>query len=70
LNPREACTPNGFETVAFARQFGMIAAPMYAGLTCKYGVSPNERERARTVPTLAMQMVVGSSPIIRFKNPC
>jgi hypothetical protein len=48
----------------------MIAAPMYAGLTCKYGVSPNERERARTVPTLAMQMVVGSSPIIRFKNPC
>lgn len=35
-------------------------------MTCKYGLSANGRERARTLPKLAMQKVVGTSPIIRF----
>jgi hypothetical protein len=35
-------------------------------MTCKQGLSANGRERVRTLPTLAMQKVVGSSPIIRF----
>jgi hypothetical protein len=35
-------------------------------MTCKYGLSANGRERARTLPTLAMQKVEGSSPFIRF----
>lgn len=39
-------------------------------MTCKYGPLANGRERERTLPTLAMQKAVGSSPIIRFKNPC
>ena len=36
-------------------------------MSCKYGVFSNGRERVRTLPTLAMQKVVGSSPIIRSK---
>ena len=37
-------------------------------MTSKYGRSANGSERERTLPTFAMQKVVGSSPIIRFTN--
>ncbi len=34
-------------------------------MICKFGLSVNGRERARTLRTLAMQKAVGSSPIVR-----
>ena len=52
-----------------SRSFGFARVRSHLRMTCKYGLSANGRERARTLPTLAMQKVVGSSPIIRFKKP-
>ena len=47
--------------------FGFARVRLAVRMTCNYGVSANSSERARTLLTLAMQKVVGSSPIIRLK---
>jgi len=45
---------------------GSLAFDRIHESSARKGVSANGRERARTLHSLAMQKVVGSSPIIRF----
>jgi hypothetical protein len=50
--------------------FGFARVRSHHRITSKCGLSTNGRERARTLLPLAMQKVVGSSPIIRSESSC
>src|SRR5262249_1766752 len=73
-NPRAtAQVYAGLSETARERVAEKLAESGFGALTrsrCKQDVSPNSSEPARTLANLAMQKVVGSSPIIRSVSTC